>query len=64
MIDGRRIRKSDRDYFGFYTKIDDPGDIKILDQMVRDMRNPPNRLLIHELLTNYAKHNINGRIMA
>ena len=62
MVDGRRIRKQDRDYFGFYTRMDDPSDIAILDKIVKDMRNPPNRLLIHELLTNYMK-NPQGRMM-
>jgi hypothetical protein len=40
MIDGRRLRRRDREYFGFYVRVEDP----------------PNRLILHTLLSNYTKH--------
>jgi hypothetical protein len=56
-VDGRRLRRQSKDYFGFYSRMDSEEDIALLDKIIKEQRNPPNREVIHLLLANYAKHN-------
>ena len=53
IVDGRRLRRKDKDYLSWFVRVEDPADVVMLDRLVKDLRNPPNRLVLHELLTNY-----------
>jgi hypothetical protein len=55
MVDGRRYRKPDREYLGFYAKISEPADILLLDKLVKNLRGSTNQFLIHELLRTAVK---------
>jgi hypothetical protein len=56
-LDGRRLRRHDRDVFGLNIRVENPSDVLIIDRIIQDHRNPSNRQLLHLLLETYKKHN-------
>lgn len=63
MVDGRRLRKPDKKDFRFAVLVEDPQDILAIDRIVKDLHNPPNRIIFHNLLQTYLKHVKPGEIM-
>jgi hypothetical protein len=57
-LDGRRLRRHDREVFGLNIRVEDPSDVATIDRILQEQRNPTNRQLLHLLLENYKKHNL------
>jgi hypothetical protein len=57
-MDRRRIRDQGRDHYGLYIRLEDQVDITRFDAVVKELRYPPNREVLHVLLEVYAQNKI------